>query len=525
MNSVPNLKSISTSTRVNAQPMIEAKVIHTSDWIESTTDTQHHANTINSELTFVDNKNDDWTDLLSSVSVRAPSNMYNTKNRDAVHVPKRLLASDSWRMFGDMMDSIVKKQQQCGSSPQQPQSSSSSQPPASPTLPLDITVITHDVALFTDTNVDSHKRAVTRLWERLREKFDSNQIRSVNIVVFQSGADALEPSSTWNGGMDIDHDDDDDAESTGQMHVGEDETGRGKNDRSAATTNDQFGHVPHRFKVAHCAKVVQSHLSHLLDKEFKRNSGLQHGRGSPMEVSFEGKDFHSIHFQSIIRDWSREIMLSASGTGCISFDLPETLDGTQCSVMLNLSYSILPYPVNSVASEGLVQNLKSWTECYFEVVQLVPLDEVDLSLIYGVPITAKAGLDGDLEQYREMQKLVAELWKYLASKDVAMVLRCIKDAEANSYGEEKPFFGGGGQKIFLLMAQIPSDEMRGESGEKFMATGNGMLYQYLSDGNQILDKRDSGDFHEVEDNDYTEVIKCSLEFLDCAKVNPCTLHQ
>ena len=43
-------------------------------------------------------------DLVRTVEmpIRPPSNVNNTINRHAVHVPKRMLACDSWRIFGDL---------------------------------------------------------------------------------------------------------------------------------------------------------------------------------------------------------------------------------------------------------------------------------------------------------------------------------------------------------------------------------------------------------------------------------------
>jgi hypothetical protein len=83
------------------------------------------------------------------VPIRPLSNVNNTNNRSDVHAPKRLLASDSWRILGDIINAITAKSIQ-----------------DKPKAPLIITIITNDVALFMDTNVESRKRAVTRLWDR-----------------------------------------------------------------------------------------------------------------------------------------------------------------------------------------------------------------------------------------------------------------------------------------------------------------------------------------------------------------------
>ena len=476
--------------RMNHQPGIEAQVTNISQMKcnegsdYSTGDEIENGN--GEDATIASNV---WGPLLSIVKIRPPSNMSNTKNRDLVHVPKRLLASDSWRIFGDLIDAIVLE-------------SAMTMRRSKHQLPMDITIISNDVALFTDTNDERHKRGMTRLWERLKEKFESNQIRSVKFVVFLTGIDCTLPA--------------DPAISSGTN------TGSGSGSASGIDNYPSNNHfdddIPQRFKVAHCAKIIQGHLSNLLARELKRHSGMQNYRGSPIDVCLEGKDFHPLHFVDIARGWSREIISSAAGTGCISFDLPETLNGTQCSVMLNLSYSILPYPVNSAATEGLVQNLRSWTHSsYFEVIQLVPLDEVDMSLIYGVPITATAGLDGDLGQYREMQQLVSELWKHLASRDVAIVLRCMKESTFTP-AKNKTFYGDDGhRKIFLLMAQISANEREKTN----LASGNGMLYQFLSNSNQILETKTDvkGDGNICDE--YTDLIKCSLDMLDKTGLDPC----
>ena len=41
-------------------------------------------------------------DLIGPVPIRPPLNANNKQNRKAVHVPKRLLAHDSWKLFGDL---------------------------------------------------------------------------------------------------------------------------------------------------------------------------------------------------------------------------------------------------------------------------------------------------------------------------------------------------------------------------------------------------------------------------------------
>ena len=428
-----------TTGRINQQVMIEAKATQLD---QGTLEAiyGHGADLGENEARTL------WNELLAPLPIRPPSNVNNTNNRDAVHAPKRLLASDSWRIFGDLINAITAESVQDKSK-----------------APLRITIITNDVALFTDTNIDSHKRAVIRLWDRLREHFDSGAILSLQIIVFQTGVDALQPSS------------------------------------SSSETSDPLD-IPHRLQVVHVAKTVHNHISDLLVKEYKRMNG-NCSQGSPMDVSFEMKDLHPIRLQSIIRDWKKEVMGSSSCTGSISFDLPETLDGTQCSIKLGLSYSILPYPLNSPTTEMMIQNLQMMQNAYFEVIQLVPLESIDLSLVYGVPLVAKAALDGDLEQFREMQKIVRELLRFARSRDIALALRCNYD------GRDSPLAKS---EVFIFMAQ---------TNEEDTGLDQGMLYQYVSTGNNILKEEKQSRIDEASD-DYANLIGTSLDFLEKKMLNP-----
>jgi len=128
----------------------------------------------------------DWDKMLQLVPIQPPSNVNNTKNRSKVHVPKRLLACDSWRIFGDLIESIIKESESSAPSARSYRNDSSSSA-------IEIIIITNDVALFTDTNSDSHKRAIGRLWDRLAPKFDAGKIQSIRVVTFNTGVFALQP--------------------------------------------------------------------------------------------------------------------------------------------------------------------------------------------------------------------------------------------------------------------------------------------------------------------------------------------
>jgi len=426
----------------------------------------------------------DWNELLPPVYIRAPSNIGNTKNRNAVHAPKRLLAVDSWRILGDLVEGSVNQS----------------------TDPMDVSIITNDIALFTDKNVDSHKRATSRFLDRIKPKFEEKRIRSIEIVVLQSGIDALDPnreilstSTNVDNGTSVGHFD---PESDPDHYI-----------KESCQNN--------RFQVAYIAKVLKAHISLQLSKDQNRKKD-----GTAMDILFELKDLHRLHLTSILRDWMRSIICSSSLTGRVSFDLPESLDGTQCSIALDVCYSILPYSTNSCHVEGLVETIRLMNSSNFEIIQLIPLDKVDLSLIYGIPLVAKAALDGGLEQYHEMQKIFSSLLKYLASNDSALVLSCCMNSskrECNSSTNTSCITGNFGEdirQIFLLMPQITEES-------NMTVLNKGMLYQYVSNGHQILDDSKGMDLlgsTEEQHDEYEDIIQNSLDLLDKTIFNPCKYY-
>lgn len=358
--------------------------------------------------------------------------------------------------------------------------------------PIVITILSNDIAFFTDTNIDSHKRALTRLWERMRPHFECNLMQSISIIIFESKVSAIESN---------------------QSNVGH------------TNNEEKIDHTPHRFKVAYCAREIEKHIIKLSDKQYKQIQGNQEDKkGMPLNIQFEMKDFQSIYFSSILQQWSREILHSSTADfGRICFELPETFDGTQSAVTLDLSYSILPYRIHSPMAERLLDDLKDLSDSHLEAIQLAPLDSIDLSLIYGTPLTATAGFVDDIEQYKQMKVLVHALFDYIGSNDVALVLKSSKTSIDQSC--EKCDHG----QLFLLMAQIQNEE----KGEKTMTDqykaigkGHGILCRYVQSNDQIIEAEQNDrdvDSAVIEDDDLLKdsstYIETSLQLLECLNLS------
>ena len=415
-----------------------------------------------------------WKEVLSTIPIRPPVNLGNKNNRSAVHVPKRLLASDSWRIFGDLVDSMIDE-------------STKSVKNKGSFIPLDVTLLTNDVSFFTDTKIDSHKRGLNRLWERIRQKFQAGLIRSVQIIVLETGILPLEQ-----------HPDIENLPSSPG--------------------------IPQKLMLAKCIGVLSSRIEFLLDKESRLINEDTSVRGMPMSLNLEVMECHDILFRSLVQRWTRNSLKSSSK---IRFDLPETLEGAQCSVSLDLKYATFPHKLDSPVARGLMLDIQLLSKSFFEVVQLVPLDLVDLSLIYGIPIVAKAGLEEDLDQYKEMQAIVHQLAHHLSCYDLALVLRSSSTTLESEMTLESHIFHSSPQ-VFLLMAE---DE-KGSSSQ--VPERRIILYRYISRAEWMLevttDERygdeDSSNHQDEDDKNtiYSEYVRDSFELIERGELNPFLLH-
>jgi len=70
------------------------------------------------------------------------------------------------------------------------------------------------------------------------------------------------------------------------------------------------------------------------------------------------------------------------------------------------------------------------------------------------------------------------------------------------------------------MAQISQEGQ----GTNHTASRHGMLYQYVCNGNQILEQASDNERSDEVDDAYTDLIKSSLDFLDKTAINPFILE-
>ena len=365
------------------------------------------------------------------------------------------------------------------------------------THPYSVTLFTTDATLFAGNESTScHIQGLEAFWKRISPAFQSNAIASVTIVIvgtkFDIGSHDFHLSLQYIDGI--------------RKHISE------------------------------MSQSMNSSSEWIFDEWNGKNL---------VDVQLEYIEGTDISFQCLAQKFVQESFYETYSShvhGTISFDLPETIDGIQCKISLSLQYATLPYSIDSYETENLVNDMiriSSLSSSNVEVIQSIPLASVDSSLIYGVPMSARAGIDEDESRYNEMKMLVRQMWKYLSSSGIGLVLR-VTCEEATEEGGKSPY---GNDELFLLVCEealekprVSSSDSRYDRSEalgvdlatKTNPSCQGMLFRYASK-HQMLRFVNEGEMEEKEEEEtaeelqYQDYIERSIEMLANTGLNPLLL--
>ena len=230
--------------------------------------------------------------------------------------------------------------------------------------------------------------------------------------------------------------------------------------------------LPNRLRVIECVKNIRRRIEELDQVHDHKKSSKKGLVTSPAHLELEFMEGNAISFQYLLQTWVKESLAQTfahsgirsggvGGQGRLSFDLPETLDGAMCSISLDLQYATLPHRIDSVATKSLVDEMHQismFSPSSVEVIQTIPLSSVDSSLIYGVPMIARAGFEKDVSRYDEMKMLVGQLWTYLSRNSVALVLRVQpksdEDVNNDELSQSRSFeYNSSGEQLFVLICE------------------------------------------------------------------------
>lgn len=303
--------------------------------------------------------------------------------------------------------------------------------------PLDITILCTDLSLFCDTNTDSHKAAVRRFSIHVSPFFQKSLLNSIRIVTASSGEVALLL--------------DDDVQREHNRPNDEDEdTTMGSSDGVKISKVVQ----KNQDSVSKCVDVIEATLDEFVFAGLSRHKLAADGAGgNPFSVSYSVIDSTFLGFKYLSREWIRD-SLRGEFSGRIQFDLPATVGGTQCSVALNAAYQTFPFAVDSLQAKFLGWDMVFLSNLDIRVSQIIPLSSVDVSLLFGVPITVTPFGD-DYTQFQEMEILARALFRVLQEQQVAILLRGTANDLIDGVHPQKSSCGlfQSHEQLFILMAQ------------------------------------------------------------------------
>ena len=318
--------------------------------------------------------------------------------------------------------------------------------------PIEVVILTSDVALFTDLHKDNHSKASQGFWERVQNHFASKVIDSIQIYVLDSRAREGIPLGICDA-----------------------------NENSI--------------------RLMISDISCTLRNTFVTNYT---STGSGM-LDMKVVDSSLVILSKLLRQWLRKLI----GGSHIEFELPETIDGSVCSIALDLEYKLLPYSLVSHEVQHMIAEANILTTLNkIEVVKVIPVQSIDASLMFGIPMIAKVGCESDAIRYLEMRKVVRQLWKWLSINDSALLL-CVQ----KSCAEGDTFT----QHYYLLLTDSPAYSEDNEHTHP--KSINGVIFRYAI-GDQILYDENNDEYREdlfnfdESDEQYFEYIERSMEYVD-----------
>jgi hypothetical protein len=390
--------------------------------------------------------------------------------------------------------------------------------------PIDITIMCSDVSLFSDTNLDSHKIALEAFIKHVSLYFDQALLKSIRIVTAKTFGKIL-----------IRH------ERIADDSIVEMKTGNMNYEIPNGVS--QENHLEQAIKK--CVRMIEWTMD---DLENKCNALLKvdaHLEGdSTFSFSFSMIDNTTMGFMELSRELIRESLRGRQirlSCRLKNIDLPPSTDGTQCSMSLEASCQVFPFSVNSLHAKMLSMDMDRLAAMDLQVMKLIPLSCIDASLLFGIPMVVRTGLETDYVQFQEMKILVRCLFHVLQVQQQAILLRGSPSIKAHANTTAFDDYKGDGlfhseatnspSHFFVLMAQeIPSTFLVGG-----VAPNSGLLFR-MAHADQLITEMpnsnmDSGhtgssyspDTAECEPEmamQYMQYIENSLSELDISSFNP-----
>ena len=382
--------------------------------------------------------------------------------------------------------------------------------------PLNVTIVSSDISLFCDTNVDSHRAGLKVFIDHVAEYFKNGLLSSIKIT-----------SAGNHGHLGL------------TVSVQENDENEGPKPMKSCSPDTTIGEqqLKHQKAMQECVHMIEWTLDDIV-------VGIHPSPNDPIESSLcctftviknSIVDFTALSHSLIRTALVGQNMRMVGRLRCI--DLPVSNDGTHCAISLEASYEIFPFSIRSFHANSLSSDIDDLSTMQLEVVQIVPLPMIDVSLLFGIPLVVRAGLEQDYEQFQEMKVLVRSFFTVLQKQEQAILLRGTshRPSKKRTSGHAEHVYSGfslSTEQYFVLMAQEnPTSMLHPESGAS--GPNSGLLFRiahcdlllhdkYLMHGEYGPYRPPTVDDQETE-TQYTEYIENALSTLSVATYNPFTI--
>jgi hypothetical protein len=364
--------------------------------------------------------------------------------------------------------------------------------------PLSVTILTSDVSLLLDVDVESHLRGLGGFLDRVERHFQDAKFQTIRIAILRGKTVPIDAS--------------------GYIPVKPDPS-------ETDEINDAYCHrAP---QVSELLKRLQEQIESKSEELFKRIrsqilfDAKMVARMDVQVFSVDSKYGYHTLLQKVSQDAVSRQPSGSSQT--LRLSLPETEDFDACIVAMQASYKIMPFRLDSVLSTSLYRDLEILSRSELIALQLSPIESIDASLMYGVPISIRSGLAENTDQHRENLLILQSILKTLANKDCALFLSAKLPDDIDDHPDNYLFQESQDQMYVLLPELLGS-----KAGPP---TFNGVIFR-VALADHIL-KPSSGeearqhciDNQNGETNEYLEFVETSLDSLDCSPFNPLLMTQ
>jgi hypothetical protein len=390
---------------------------------------------------------------------------------------------------------------------------------------LEVTIFTHDDMMFADaTNVEGHRKGVDKFFKTVHRLVQQKKLHSVQLIVMESNCNIRSSvARRVHQHHATSSDESDGEEEDASIHSHSRDMTEVKAQALTLLTNIQ------RQLQTLSASAAAASAAGNSTKHSEQESVPAVPLSTKVNVNVKVMECTHVEYNSLARQWLR----SDVGSVQIKFDLPETIDGSICALMLDLEYKVFPCRLQSSEGQAMVNFARSLDTQRsagvaagfdFDVVQLIQNENVDAGLIYGNAMVARAAvshheeIDEDADahanaaaQQEEMKLLASQVWKWLRQQDCAMLLKATPIIANSHEGQEEEELVTLSEEeevlmepqYFLLMSEAAEGpyssggNTSGALGSLFddastttggsCSSSTGMLFRYAADDHLLLD--------------------------------------